>query len=91
MSFLPGNSLDIGTYTILSIVLWRLTSIREVMVLLFVALPLEWCCGLPGYSEGHTEPRHSMERICASFGAALRGISPNRCGAGIGFRGQEHS
>ena len=45
--FLPGNSLDFGTYTILSIVLrrvfkldWRLTSIRDVMVLLFVALPL---------------------------------------------------
>jgi PAS domain S-box-containing protein len=45
--FLPGNSLDFGTYTILSIVLrkvfkldWRLTSIRDLMVLLFVALPL---------------------------------------------------
>lgn len=41
------DSLDFGTYTILSIVLrrvfkldWRLTSIRDVMVLLFVALPL---------------------------------------------------
>ena len=45
--FLPGNSLDFGTYTIVAIVLrrafkmdWRLTSIRDVMVLLFVALPL---------------------------------------------------
>jgi hypothetical protein len=45
--FVPGNALDFGTYTILSIVLrkvfkldWRLTSIRDVMVLLFVALPL---------------------------------------------------
>ena len=45
--FLPGNSLDFGTYTILSVVLrkvfkldWRLRSIRDVMVLLFVALPL---------------------------------------------------
>ena len=45
--FLPGNSLDFGTYTILSIVLrrvfkldWRLRSIHDVMVLLFVALPL---------------------------------------------------
>jgi integral membrane sensor domain MASE1 len=45
--FLPGNSLDFGTYTLIAIVLrrifkmdWRLTSIRDVMVLLFVALPL---------------------------------------------------
>jgi PAS domain S-box-containing protein len=45
--FLPGNSIDFGTYTMLSVVLrrvfkldWRLTSIRDVMVLLFVALPL---------------------------------------------------
>ena len=45
--FLPGNSLDFGTYTILAIMLrklfkldWRLRSIRDVMVLLFVALPL---------------------------------------------------
>jgi hypothetical protein len=45
--FLPGNSLDFGTYTILAIVLrrvfkldWRLTSIRDVMVLSFLALPL---------------------------------------------------
>jgi CheY-like chemotaxis protein len=44
---LPGNALDFATYTILSIVLrkvfkldWRLTSIRDVMVLLFVAPPL---------------------------------------------------
>jgi integral membrane sensor domain MASE1 len=45
--FVPGNALDFGTYTILSIALrkvfkldWRLRSIRDVMVLLFVALPL---------------------------------------------------
>jgi PAS domain S-box-containing protein len=45
--FLPGNSLDFGAYTILAIVLrrvfkldWRLTSIRDVMVLSFLALPL---------------------------------------------------
>ena len=45
--FLPGNSIDFGTYTVLSVVLrrvfkldWHLTSIRDVMVLLFVALPL---------------------------------------------------
>jgi PAS domain S-box-containing protein len=45
--FLPGNSLVFGTYTLIAIVLrkmfkldWRLTSIREVMVLLFVAMPL---------------------------------------------------
>ena len=45
--FFPGNSLDFGTYTIIAIILrrvfklnWRLTSIRDVMVLLFVALPL---------------------------------------------------
>jgi PAS domain S-box-containing protein len=45
--YLPGNSLDFGTYTILAIVLrrvfkldWRLTSIRDVMVLSFLALPL---------------------------------------------------
>ena len=45
--FLPGNLLDFGTYTLIAIVLrkafkmdWRLTSIRDVMVLLFVALPL---------------------------------------------------
>ena len=45
--FSPGNSLDFGTYTIIAIILrrvfklnWRLTSIRDVMVLLFVALPL---------------------------------------------------
>lgn len=51
--FLPGNSLDFGTYTILSIVLrnvfkfdWRLRSIRDVMVLLFVALPLSGVAAL---------------------------------------------
>jgi integral membrane sensor domain MASE1 len=45
--FLPGNSLVFGTYTLIAVVLrkmfkldWRLTSIREVMVLLFVAMPL---------------------------------------------------
>jgi hypothetical protein len=45
--FSPGNSLDFGTYTIIAIILrrvfkmnWRLTSIRDVMMLLFVALPL---------------------------------------------------
>jgi hypothetical protein len=45
--FSPGNSLDFGTYTITAIILrrvfkmnWRLTSIRDVMMLLFVALPL---------------------------------------------------
>lgn len=45
--FLPGNSLAFGTYTILAIVLrrvfkldWRLASIRDVMVLSFLALPL---------------------------------------------------
>ena len=45
--YLPGNSLDFGTYTVLAIMLrkmfkldWRLRSIRDVMVLLFVALPL---------------------------------------------------
>jgi integral membrane sensor domain MASE1 len=45
--FLAGNSLVFGTYTLIAIVLrkmfkldWRLTSIREVMVLLFVAMPL---------------------------------------------------
>jgi PAS domain S-box-containing protein len=45
--FLPGNSLAFGVYTLIAIVLrrmfkldWRLTSIRDVMVLLFVALPL---------------------------------------------------
>jgi integral membrane sensor domain MASE1 len=45
--FLAGNSLDFGTYTLLAIVLrrvfkldWRLTSIRDVMVLSFLALPL---------------------------------------------------
>ena len=45
--YLPGNLLDFGTYTVIAIILrrvfkldWRLTSIRDVMVFLFVALPL---------------------------------------------------
>jgi hypothetical protein len=73
-TFVLGDPLIFGTYALAAKLLrdvfkidWRLTSIRDVMVLVFVALPASGIAAAFGNVDDHSRPCGAVEGVCESF------------------------